>query len=189
MKTIIITTDGSAISNSNTKTGYDSASCYVILKDNKVAHQETNVHKDHTNNYAEMYAIYKGTKYCMENIDLSKYDRILIITDSDLCNKSLTVWMKGWMKRSQNEILIGSTGDKVKNQELIKSTYINILTLMLSTKVYVCHVNSHQPESKIPQMYEKINKTITDLTYDEFLLMYEGNKHCDESARKALYEI
>ena len=189
MKSIIITTDGSAVSNSNNKTGYDSASCFVIIKNNVISHQETTVHKDHTNNYAEMYAIYKGTKYCIENIDTREYDRIIIITDSELCNKSLTVWIKGWLKRSNDEILIGSTGDKVKNQELIKSTYINILTLMLTTKVYVCHVNSHQSESKIPQMYEKLNKTLIDLTYDEFILIYEGNKHCDESARNALYEI
>ena len=188
MSRIIVCTDGSSISANNEK-GFDAAAAVVIYMGDKMIYKESILLKNHTNNYAEMYAIYKGTKYCIENVDLSKYDRILIITDSDLCNKSLTVWMKGWMKRSQNEVLIGSTGDKVKNQELIKSTYINILTLMLSTKVYVCHVNSHQPESKIPQMYEKLNKTITDLTYDEFLLMYEGNKHCDESARKALYEI
>ena len=81
---------------------------------------------------------------------------------------------------------LNSTGEKVKNQELIKSTYINILLLMQQINVFICHVNSHQPQSKIPQMYEKLNKDFPDMSYDEFVLIYDGNNHCDETARKAL---
>ena len=186
MKRIIITTDGSAISARNT-TGFDSAGAYVVIKDFQPAQQEVTVLKDHTNNYAEMYAIYKGTKWCLENIrDLSKYDQLLIVTDSQLCQQSLSTWMKGWLKKATNETLINSTGEKVKNQELIKSTYINILLLMQQINVFICHVNSHQPQSKIPQMYEKLNKDFPDMSYDEFVLIYDGNNHCDETARKAL---
>ena len=186
MKRIIITTDGSAISARNT-TGFDSAGAYVIIKDFQPVQQEVTVLKDHTNNYAEMYAIYKGTKWCLENIrDLSKYDQLLIVTDSQLCQQSLSTWMKGWLKKATNETLINSTGEKVKNQELIKSTYINILLLMQQINVFICHVNSHQPQSKIPQMYEKLNKDFPDMSYDEFVLIYDGNNHCDETARKAL---
>ena len=186
MKRIIICTDGSAISARNT-TGFDSAGAYVVIKDFQPAQQEVTVLKDHTNNYAEMYAIYKGTKWCLENIrDLSKYDQLLIVTDSQLCQQSLSTWMKGWLKKATNETLINSTGEKVKNQELIKSTYINILLLMQQINVFICHVNSHQPQSKIPQMYEKLNKDFPDMSYDEFVLIYDGNNHCDETARKAL---
>ena len=186
MKRIIVCTDGSAISARNT-TGFDSAGAYVVIKDFQPAQQEVTVLKDHTNNYAEMYAIYKGTKWCLENIrDLSKYDQLLIVTDSQLCQQSLSTWMKGWLKKATNETLINSTGEKVKNQELIKSTYINILLLMQQINVFICHVNSHQPQSKIPQMYEKLNKDFPDMSYDEFVLIYDGNNHCDETARKAL---
>jgi ribonuclease HI len=186
MKRIIICTDGSAISARNT-TGFDSAGAYVIIKDFQPVQQEVTVLKDHTNNYAEMYAIYKGTKWCLENIrDLSKYDQLLIVTDSQLCQQSLSTWMKGWLKKATNETLINSTGEKVKNQELIKSTYINILLLMQQINVFICHVNSHQPQSKIPQMYEKLNKDFPDMSYDEFVLIYDGNNYCDETARKAL---
>lgn len=186
MKRVFIITDGSAISARNT-TGFDSAGAYVVIKDFQPAQQEVTVLKDHTNNYAEMYAIYKGTKWCLENIrDLSKYDQLLIVTDSQLCQQSLSTWMKGWLKKATNETLINSTGEKVKNQELIKSTYINILLLMQQINVFICHVNSHQPQSKIPQMYEKLNKDFPDMSYDEFVLIYDGNNHCDETARKAL---
>lgn len=185
MRRIIICTDGSAVAGQ--KSAFDSASSYIILKDGKNIKQETNLLRNHTNNYAEMYAIYKGTKYCLENIeDLEEFDQVLIITDSELCQKSLTIWMKGWLKKAQGETLINSTGVEVKNQELIKSTYINILTLMLQLNVYICHINSHEPVSKIPQMYEKIKLSFNDLSYDEFVLIYEANNKCDISARQIL---
>ena len=94
--------------------------------------------------------------------------------------------MKSWLKKATDEKLVSSTGSEVKNQELIKSTYINILTLMLQIDVFVCHINSHEPTSKIPQMYEKINVKFPDMSYDEFVMIYEGNNKCDESAREAL---
>ena len=186
MKRIILCTDGSAIS-ANNKTGFDSAGAYIVIKDYHAVQQEVTVLKDHTNNYAEMYAIYKGTKWCLENLrDITKYDQLLIITDSQLCQQSLTTWINGWLKKATNEVLVNSTGAEVKNQELIKSTYINILLLMQRIKVFVCHVNSHQPESKIPQMYEKMNKIFEDLSYDEFMLIYDGNNYCDKAARESL---
>ena len=185
MRRIVIMTDGSAVA--GTRDAFDSASSYVIMKDYEYIQQETTVLKGHTNNYAEMHAIYKGTKYCLENIkELDTYDQILIVTDSELCQKSLTVWMKSWLKKATDEKLVSSTGSEVKNQELIKSTYINILTLMLQIDVFVCHINSHEPTSKIPQMYEKINVKFPDMSYDEFVMIYEGNNKCDESAREAL---
>lgn len=185
MKRIIIATDGSAVTGQ--RSAFDSASSYLILKDGETLKHETTVLRDHTNNYAEMYAIYKGTKYCIEHIpNLNEYEEIVIITDSELCQKSLTLWMRGWLKKAQNELLVNSTGVAVKNQELIKSTYINILSLMLQIDVHICHINSHEPESKIPQMYEKADKIIKELSYDEFLLMYKANQACDIAAREAL---
>ena len=80
MKRLFIITDGSAVAGKNS--AYDAAASYLILKDKMSVQQETIVLPDHTNNYAEMYAIYKGTKWCLEHmVDLSKYDELLIITD------------------------------------------------------------------------------------------------------------
>ena len=76
-----------------------------------------------------MYAIFKGTKFVMENCNLDYIDSLIIVSDSNLCISSLSIWMPGWIKNSKNEILINSTGQPVANQELIKSTFINILIL------------------------------------------------------------
>ena len=170
----IVCTDGSSISANNSK-GFDAAAAFVIYKGDKMIYKESNLLKNHTNNYAEMYAIYKGTKYLVENeLGIYDADEVLVITDSQLCQKSLTEWMKGWLKKTDNEVLKSTTGE-VKNQELIKSAYINILMLELILPVSVCHINSHKPESEIPKMYEKFSRELPDILIDEFRMIYEGN--------------
>ena len=181
MSRFIICTDGSSIAANNSK-GFDAAAAYVIYYGDKMIYKESILLRNHTNNYAEMYAIYKGTKYLVEHEEaIYDADEVLIITDSQLCQKSLTEWMKGWLKRTNNETLISTTGE-VKNQELIKSAYINILMLELILPVSVCHINSHKPESEIPKMYEKFSKDFPDILIDEFRMIYEGNQLCDKMA-------
>lgn len=185
MKRIIVSTDGSAIMNENGN--YDSAYAFVIFKGNEIIKEESGALLRHTNNYAEMYAIYKATKYLLESkISASEIEEIVIVTDSELCLNSLTVWMKGWLKKSNNEKLFNSKGELVKNQELIKSAFINILMINPIIPVKLYHINSHESETKKVKMYEKMNKQIPDLLYEEFELMYEGNNKCDINAREAL---
>jgi ribonuclease HI len=187
MSRIILITDGSSISANNSK-GFDAAAAFVIYKGDKMIYKESILLKNHTNNYAEMYAIYKGTKYLVENeLGIYDADEVLVITDSQLCQKSLTEWMKGWLKKTDNEVLKSTTGE-VKNQELIKSAYINILMLELILPVSVCHINSHKPESEIPKMYEKFSSEFPDILIDEFRMIYEGNQLCDTMAYDKLNE-
>jgi hypothetical protein len=54
--------------------------------------------------------------------------------------------------------------------------------LELILPVSVCHINSHEPESKIPKMYEKFSKEFPDILIDEFKMIYEGNQICDKLA-------
>ena len=183
----IVCTDGSSISANNSK-GFDAAAAFVIYKGDKMIYKESILLRNHTNNYAEMYAIYKGTKYLVENeLGIYDADEVLVITDSQLCQKSLTEWMKSWLKKTDNEVLKSTTGE-VKNQELIKSAYINILMLELILPVSVCHINSHKPESEIPKMYEKFSREFPDILIDEFRMIYEGNNICDKMAYDKLNE-
>jgi ribonuclease HI len=187
MGKIIITTDGSSISANNEK-GFDAASAFAIYYNNKLIHKESKLLLNHTNNYAEMYAIYKGTKYLVENsTEIFDAESIMIVTDSQLCEKTLNEWMKGWLKKTDNEVLMSTTG-KVKNQELIKSAYINILLLSLTIPVYVCHINSHNNESKIPEMHKKFVDKYFDIDIEEFKLIFEGNQIVDKLAYDTLNE-
>lgn len=181
-KRLYIMTDGSAIMNKDGN--YDSAYSFIISDGIK---EESNVLINHTNNYAEMYAIYKSTKYVLENkINIEAYDEIIIITDSELCMKSLSVWMKSWLKNTKNEKLFNSQGALVKNQELIKSAFINMLLINQVIPIRIIHINSHESESKKKQMYEKMSKSIPDLDIDDFNLIFEGNNKCDLNARELL---
>lgn len=189
---IFIITDGSSITADN-KTGFDAAAAYLIMDSSfNVLHKESILLKDHTNNYAEMYAIYKGTKYVVENL-LDKYEiwtKVVIITDSQLCEKSLNEWMDGWLRKTNNEVLF-STAGKVKNQELIKSAYINILTIKLKLVTYICHINSHKSESEVPKMYGKfMNKyPQLDMLLEEFNNIYKANQIVDKMAYNELNSI
>ena len=183
-KKIIICTDGSAVTGQ--QSAFDSAGAYVIYEDMKELTRGCKVLRDHTNNYAEIYSIYAATKWCTENIKgLEEYDCILIVSDSDLTVKSLTQWMVGWLKKAEDELLINSTGVPVKNQELLKSAFINILILQLKVTVYICHMNSHKSKDKLPEMYKKFVKKF-EISFDEFKMIYEGNNICDVSARESL---
>lgn len=185
MKRIIVSTDGSAIMNENGN--YDSAYAFVIFKGDEIIKEESGTLLRHTNNYAEMYAIYKATKYLLESkISASEIEEIVIVTDSELCLNSLTVWMKGWLKKSNNEKLFNSKGELVKNQELIKSAFINILMINPIIPVKLYHINSHKPESEIQKMYNKFSKENSNITMDEFRLIYNGNQLCDKMAYNEL---
>ena len=192
MSQLLLVTDGSSITANNEK-GFDAASAFVIYKDNKLIYKESILLKNHTNNYAEMYAIYKGTKYIVENIR-EHGSELLVITDSQLCEKSLNEWMCGWLKKTNNEILYSTTG-KVINQELIKSAYINILSLALIMDVYVCHINSHKSEKDIPKMYQKfLDKYVAkqptiQMDMETFRLIFEGNQIVDQMAYNELNSI
>jgi len=182
---IYVVTDGSSISANNSK-GFDAAAAYVIYVNGKIVHKESILLRNHTNNYAEMYAIYKGTKYVLENmVEIHDCNNVVIITDSQLCEKSLNEWMKGWLKKATDETLMSTTGE-VKNQELIKSAYINILSLQLFIPVYICHINSHNNESKILHMHKKFIDKYFDIDLETFKMIFEGNQIVDKMAYEKL---
>lgn len=182
-KRLFICTDGSAITGKHSP--FDSAAAYVIYDQDGIIYKGSKFLPDHTNNYAEMYAVFAAAKYCLYSMNVERYDDIIFTTDSELTQKTLTTWILGWNKASDDEILVNSKGVAAKNQELIKSTYINILLLQLKSSVYICHINSHQTKNNIEPMYKKFIQQI-NITMDDFRKIYAGNDICDKLAKKEL---
>lgn len=187
MSKYILCTDGSAKSKINGT--FDSAYAFCLYDNNmNIIKTNSGFLKGKTNNYAEMYAIFKGTKYLLEHCTLEGIDTIIIISDSNLCINSLTTWFTGWMKSSNDEILINSSGKPVINQEIIKSTFINTLILNNKTNVLYQHINSHQPKTKLLSNYNKYcfvnGKEI--LSFKEYEKVYQANDLCDKLAKKEL---
>ena len=102
-----------------------------------------------TNQRAELYAIYKVIK------QVNKSDEKLnihIYTDSEYSIKSLTIWIKTWIKNGW----INSKNKPVENQDIIKK----INELMDNHKGYIkfTHVRSHTGKLN----FESINNDIVD---------------------------
>lgn len=187
MSKFILCTDGSA--KLRTEGVYDSAYAYCLYDENlTIIKTDSGLLKGKTNNYAEMFAIFKGTKYILENCKLDDIEELIIVSDSQLCVKSLSEWFPGWIKSSKDEVLINSTGKPVINQELIKSTFINTLILNTKIKVIYIHINSHQSKKKILCSYNKYcfvdGRVVID--FNEYMKIFEANELCDSLAKREL---
>ena len=102
-----------------------------------------------TNQRAELYAIYKVIKQVNksdENLNIHIY------TDSEYSIKSLTIWIKNWIKNGW----INSKNKPVENQDIIKK--INELMGSHKGKIKFTHVRSHTGKKD----FESINNDIVD---------------------------
>lgn len=73
-------------------------------------------HKPITNQRAELYAIYKALRMIIKNLDVKK---ITIYTDSEYSIKSLTIWIKNWVKNNWKT----SKRKDVLNKDIIQKIY------------------------------------------------------------------
>lgn len=102
-----------------------------------------------TNQRAELYAIYKVIKQVNksdENLNIHIY------TDSEYSIKSLTIWIKTWIKNGW----INSKNKPVENQDIIKK--INELIESHKGKIKFTFVRSHTGKKD----FESINNDIVD---------------------------
>ena len=183
-KRYIICTDGSAISNN--EGGFNSAAAYCIYDENlNILKRESFYLEGKTNNYAEMYAIFRSAKYLMDTNIPDKVSQLLFVSDSKLSVSTLCEWFPQWFIKSEDEILINSTNKPVINQELIKSTFISFLILNKEYDVKLLHMKSHQ--TKHTSMKElKTKSTNISLDFMEYDVIFEGNDICDKLAKKEL---
>jgi len=91
---------------------------------------------DSTNNRNELSAIKHGLLY-LDSITIEQfYDKVIIVSDSDYCIKSLTIFYKKWFDSSFNII-----DESKKNLDLIKD--ILILIKQSKYKIEFLKVKSH----------------------------------------------
>jgi len=102
-----------------------------------------------TNQRAELYAIYKVIKNVNKN---NEKLNIHIYTDSEYSIKSLTLWIKTWIKNGW----INSKNKPVENQDIIKK--INNLMVNHKGLIKFTHVRSHTGKLD----FESINNDIVD---------------------------
>tara|TARA_B100000214_G_C23967030_1_gene628244 strand:- start:1716 stop:2396 length:681 start_codon:yes stop_codon:yes gene_type:complete len=135
--------------NSNVITLYTDGSCIGNGKKNAIAgigvyfgeNDDRNISEpfiddNQSNQRAELYAIYRAL-FTLKDYD----DKIVIYTDSEYSIKSLTIWIKNWLKNNWKN----TKGEIVKNKDLIEKCY----ELYIKMKVNFVHVRSHTGKTDI----------------------------------------
>jgi len=131
-KNIIIFTDGSCVKKNGVpiKCGYGVHFPNNELDDISKSYKGTPL----TNQRAELYAIYKGIKTIVSNID---FDTITIYSDSEYSIKSITLWIISWKKNGWKN----SANKDVANQDIIKK--IDKYMCKYENKIIFNHVKAH----------------------------------------------
>lgn len=124
---LIIYTDG-ACSNNGKSTA--KAGIGVYSKD-KLNISERIVGKQ-TNQRAELYAILRA----LTIVNISKYNRITIYTDSQYSIDCLTKWIKQWIKNGWKD----KKNHDVKNKDIIKPIYS---ILSCNANIILTHIRAH----------------------------------------------
>lgn len=181
----IIATDGGAFKRDDS--GFDSVSAFRMYENGKLVFQEALLLENKTNNYAEIYAIFRGLKAISTYIRRAGIQKaeVMLITDSELCFKSLTVWMRDWLDKSDGITLMNSSKKPVINQEVVKMAYINMLELQSVCKFKMCHINSHESVDNIDKLKKKFNKVNKlKISDEEFELIFIANDECDRMVKE-----
>lgn len=189
-----IFTDGGSFKNEKEETGYDGAAAFIIWEDgNKIA-EEGIFLKGKTNNFSEMFAIGKSItvlrEYIEKHVENKTNITVTVVTDSQLCQKSLLEWIYGWKANAVNGVLYNSKKEPVANQNLILVTRneMDKLESIIDRKVFIQHINSHKSLKDLPKNCAKFNKkNHTNLTIDEYKFYHDCNDRCDKLVNEAYH--
>ena len=141
-----------------------------------------------------MFAIGKSITVLREYIEKHVEDKtnitVTVITDSQLCQKSLLEWIYGWKANAVNGVLYNSKKEPVANQNLILVTRneMDKLESIIDRKVFIQHINSHKSLKDLPKNCAKFNKkNHTNLTIDEYKFYHDCNDRCDKLVNEAYH--
>lgn len=102
------------------------------LSCNKIEHIQFGGHKETTNNRMEITAILESLKYCKEN----KLESIKILSDSAYCVNTIKMgWINNWVKNNWKT----SSGEKVKNDDLLKQVW----EFCNNKNIDISHIKGH----------------------------------------------
>lgn len=131
-KTVTVYVDGSCFNNGK---GGSFGGMGIYFPNHELAHISKVYRKDTcTNNKTELYAILTAIRYVNKHIGLKKC-KLHIKSDSDYSIKSVTVWIKGWLKNKWQN----SKGEPVANKDLISKihSYVSVYNITFE------HVEAH----------------------------------------------
>lgn len=141
---------------------------------------------DATNNIGELTGLEMAIDAISSIGEYSGND-IIFLLDSDYTLKSVTTWVKSWMKNMKDGVARTSKGTPVKNYEQIVRIHEKLKALKHKK---VMKIRSHVPEADYKRRYHEfcaLNKK--DITYEMWLVMNALNNECDDLVNKAANEL
>ena len=180
MRNINIFTDGSI-----TKTMYgETIGCSgaILMEDQNIC--KYRITRDSTNNIAEITAIKLAIELAIEN----GFNNITIWSDSQWSIYGLTKWVRSWMKNMENYVMMNSSGQPVKNQQI----FLSIMKMIVENNLYVnfYHIKGHVDTNNIKSVnhavsvFYKANNLA--ISRDKIYRMARMNNIVDDTTRKLL---
>lgn len=112
---------------------------------NNILEQPRTIIRNTTNNNSEIKAILLGIQRAL--VYRNRYKTINLISDSKICIYGLREWVFNWVNDSVNsDVLIGSQGDPVANQDVILQIIYTIINNGLVINLY--HQKGHVRDSE-----------------------------------------
>lgn len=182
MRSINIFTDASI-----TKTMYGE----TIGCSGAILMEDVNIHKyeisrDSTNNISEIMAIKLAVQLALENRD--KFDIVNIWSDSQWSIYGLTKWIRSWMNNMENHVMMNSSRQPVKNQQIFLSIMKMIVENNLRVNFYHIkgHVDTHNIKSinHAVSVFNRANNA--SISRDKIYKMATMNNMVDDTTRKLL---
>jgi ribonuclease HI len=113
---------------------------FLVVENNQVIHQFTEININTTNNREELKGIINALRYC----ELHKIKSPVIHLDSQYCRSGITEWVHKWIKN----YWMTSSREPVKNQDLWREL------IELSNRV--------QPEYRYIKGHQKVKGKVID---------------------------
>lgn len=130
-----------------------------------------------TNNIGELCAILLGLNSLTLFPEFEK-KKINLFSDSQLCINSIREWIFSWINNQYNNIWYGSSGDPVKNQEIIKQIIQFIYKYNVNINFYhqKGHVtNTQKSIENAIRVFNNSNGLVTDFNTMQILSHYNNS--------------
>lgn len=181
------------------KVNYETISCSgaVVEYNTQILETDYMVNRYSTNNDGEIKAIYLGVLKAIKYRSLiPELTRINLYSDSLICVRALREWIWGWVNNINGIRMYNSSGDMVKNQDMIMEVIRLIVSNNLSLNIL--HIKGHVNEKNMKSndkhsivyardCYKKINGL--DISIDTITSLCRYNNIVDKITRPPLDAI
>jgi len=185
---INIFTDGSIYNNNETKETLGSAGAILTINRNVpyVYDSEYTILRNTTNNETEIFAIFLGINLIVKHGLHLEDVKINLFSDSNISIQGLKTWIFKWSNNIRNDVMYGSSGKPVANQDIFNTIVNTIVNNNININLY--HIKGHVDNIFQKKNAIKVfkNKNKIDIDMDTLNTLTYFNNIVDDTSRNLL---